>query len=374
MNVLKAAVAAAVAAWACHAPAARAQSSVTLYGEIDSGLTYVTNEGGSHNLKMDDGVMFGNRWGLKGSEDLGGGVKAIFTLEGGYRLGTGQLGQGGLAFGRQAFVGLSSDYGTITFGRQYDSICDFLTQFAVGLNGTGYGTHQGDYDRLAGERLDNAVKFMSVDYSGFSFGGLYSFSNRPGNVHDGSAYTFGAQYARGAFKIGVAYAALFKPTLDPYAAIGLSSFLGQTTATVDPATGVRTDVAPSLVVESSKVAGIGASYAATKSLTLYADVTHNAIAGFGRRSSFNVYEGGLRYEIAPTWTFYGSYQRDTFEQHAWNQFTAGLWYALSKQTSLYLGGEYLRASAGVDPVVGYSFAPSTSNQQTVVRLGMFHFF
>ncbi|HLX01286.1 MAG TPA: porin, partial [Trinickia sp.] len=118
------------------AGAAHAQSSVTLYGTIDTSLTYVHNaaknsQGQSQNLwalgNASDGDLSGTRWGLKGAEDLGGGLKAIFQLENGFNPSTGQLGQGGREFGRQAFVGLDSDkFGTFTLGRQYDPLVDMV--------------------------------------------------------------------------------------------------------------------------------------------------------------------------------------------------------------------------------------------------------
>ena len=77
-----------------------AQSSVTLYGLIDAGLTYTNNQNGSHNFKMTSGAVNGSRWGLRGSEDLGGGLKAIFTLENGFSIANGTLGQQGREFGR----------------------------------------------------------------------------------------------------------------------------------------------------------------------------------------------------------------------------------------------------------------------------------
>ena len=66
------------------ATAAHAQSSVTLYGLIDAGLTYTNNQGGSHNFKESSGSISGSRWGLRGSEDLGDGLKAVFDLESGF--------------------------------------------------------------------------------------------------------------------------------------------------------------------------------------------------------------------------------------------------------------------------------------------------
>ena len=109
------------------ATAAHAQSSVTLYGLIDAGITYTNNQQGHSNWKATSGSVNGSRWGLRGSEDLGGGLKAIFTLENGFNIMNGTNGQGGREFGRQAFVGLSSDqFGAVTLGRQYDSVVDYL--------------------------------------------------------------------------------------------------------------------------------------------------------------------------------------------------------------------------------------------------------
>ncbi len=111
--------------------ASYAQSSVTLYGIIDGGVTYVSNAGGSHQVKFDDGVSYGNRWGVKGTEDLGGGLKAVFKLESGFHLGNGQISNGGSLFGRQAYVGIQSDWGTLTFGNQIDMTQEMVYTYNV---------------------------------------------------------------------------------------------------------------------------------------------------------------------------------------------------------------------------------------------------
>src|SRR5260370_5619318 len=115
-----------LAALGSVASAAQAQFSVTLYGFIDAGISYVNSRriatGGSGKLvKVDDGVAKANRWGLRGTEDLGGGLKAIFVLENGFRVANGSLGQGGALFGRQAYVGVTKDdIGSFTLGRPYN--------------------------------------------------------------------------------------------------------------------------------------------------------------------------------------------------------------------------------------------------------------
>jgi len=354
--------------------AAHAQSSVTLYGILDTGFTYVNNTGGSKVVKMDDGVMSGNRWGMTGKEDLGEGLKAVFTLENGFSIDRGTLGQGGLEFGRQAFVGLSGNFGMVTLGRQYDSIYDFMSKYDVSAYATGYAIHQGDFDRMLGDRLSNTVKFSSVDYNGFTFGGLYSFSNVAGSFHDGSGWSIGANYVNGPFRMSAAYVALAKPTLDPYSQIGVFMMLGQTVATRNPVTGTVTDNATSFVVDHKNTLAVGASYKVTEAATLSADFTNTSIKGYGKTSNMNVYEIGGNYHFTPGVQLYGGYQYTTFESHAWNQLSAGVWYFLSKTTNLIFGGDIVKVSSGVNPSIGDSFTPSTTNIQADLRLGIVHRF
>jgi general bacterial porin, GBP family len=119
----KLAIAAAVAA--TFASASYAQSSVTLYGIVDAGFTYTTNINGNNSFALTSGNVQTSRWGLRGAEDLGGGLKTIFTLESGFNVTNGQ--QNGSLFNRQSFVGLTqAQYGTLTLGRQFDSVVDYL--------------------------------------------------------------------------------------------------------------------------------------------------------------------------------------------------------------------------------------------------------
>ncbi|OTP68168.1 porin [Caballeronia sordidicola] len=140
-------------------PLAHAQSTVTLYGLIDTGLTYVSNAGGKSEVVAADGVIQPSRFGLRGTEDLGGGTRAVFTLGNGFSLNTAADSQPGLMFGRQAFVGLTSNkWGSLTFGRQYDFIWDYMTLFSIGSRLGAYGFHPGDYDHLGGSlRIHNSV-------------------------------------------------------------------------------------------------------------------------------------------------------------------------------------------------------------------------
>src|ERR1700687_817666 len=175
---------AAILAMGAFAGAAHAQGSVTLYGIADSGLLFNNNVKGAKQYALSSATS--SRWGLLGAEDLGGGLKAIFDLENGYPIGTGWLGQGGLLFGRKAFVGLKSDtYGTLTAGRQYSASNDATASFASGADwaasGLGYGTRAGDVDNVdTSNRIQNSLKYQSPNYRGLTVGLLYSFGGQAG--------------------------------------------------------------------------------------------------------------------------------------------------------------------------------------------------
>ena len=162
------------AALACvlAGPAAYAQSSsVTLYGLVDTGVRMDRTTVGS-NWSVGGGMGSGSRWGLRGAEDLGGGLRAIFTLESGFGADTGASGQGGLLFGRQAFVGLSGGFGTLTMGRQYSPM--FVATLAMDTLEYGtIGNINNIYTRVV-LRNNNAVNYVSPKIAGFEGRVLYA--------------------------------------------------------------------------------------------------------------------------------------------------------------------------------------------------------
>jgi outer membrane protein OmpU len=204
---------------------AYAQSNVTLYGLIDESLNYVSNEGGHSAFTQTSGNVQGSRWGIKGTEDLGGGYQAIFTLENGFALNNGALGQGGLEFGRQAFVGLTTPAGTITLGRQYDFLIYLYSMTNLYSAGT-YGFHLGDYDRLGGERLNNVIAYQSPTFGGLKFGALYAPGGQPGHLAAGSAQSYGVSYSRGNLNLAAAYTSVNNTTITPATTIGVPDLFG----------------------------------------------------------------------------------------------------------------------------------------------------
>jgi predicted porin len=211
----------ALAVSAAFAAPVFAQNTVTLYGLIDEGFDYTNSVGGKSLSELQSGYAQGSRWGLKGTEDLGGGLKAIFQLENGFNVNNGKLGQGGLMFGRQAYVGLSNDtYGTVTVGRQYDSLVDYLAQTTANGNWAGYlFSHPYDNDNTDNSfRVNNTVKYASPSFAGFQAGGTYSFSNDT-NFANNRQYSIGGQYANGGLLVAAAYLQANNPSSSAIGAI-----------------------------------------------------------------------------------------------------------------------------------------------------------
>lgn len=154
---------------------ASAQSSVTLYGVVDTGVEYVSNVGaGGHGLARMTTLTgtVPSRWGLRGTEDLGGGLKSIFVLESGFAPDSGVSNQGGRLFGRQALVGLSGPWGQVAFGRQYTMLFwAMLDQDILGPNVFGSGSLD---SYIPNARADNAISYKGK-FGGLTVGATYSF-------------------------------------------------------------------------------------------------------------------------------------------------------------------------------------------------------
>ncbi|AIY41146.1 Outer membrane protein [Collimonas arenae] len=360
------------------------QSAVTFYGVLDAGVTFVNNEAGHGNAKLDTGVMEPNRWGVKGVENLGGGLSALFQLESSFNLDDGSLSSQGTLFDRVAMVGLSNQFGQLTFGTQYDLINDYVTPFNISASSSGYASHQGDFDRIAGNAIQRSVKFASADFKGLTFGALYAFAdksqhpdeNNAEGAGSGNAWNIGAHYANGPFSAGASYMRLNTPrgtqAIGPYQSLGLTHFLGQPTFTIDPSSGDRIPI-NNMAIDSQKIFAIGAAYE-MGDLTAMANFADIEFRGFGQASDLRLIEIGGRYRLSAALDGTVGYQRMHFEDTKANQLSLGLDYHLSKRSDLYVSADYRRASRGVNGVIGNSFAPSSNSAQGLLRVGMRHVF
>jgi predicted porin len=197
------------------------QSSVTLYGIVDAGVSYYNHATATGGSSVGMPFLTGelpSRWGLKGSEDLGGGYKTFFVLENGFQPGTGEFNYGGRLFGRQANVGVSGPYGSVTLGRQMN-----MTMYALAnadVIGPSIHSLNGFDPYLPNARSDNAIGYLDK-FRGVTIGGTYSFGHDaagpagpsathcagqvPGNILACRQYTALLAYDSASFGVAASY-------------------------------------------------------------------------------------------------------------------------------------------------------------------------
>ena len=300
----------AFAALATIAGAASAQSSVTLYGRVDLSINKPT---GSANKNISNGS--GSRFGVRGVEDLGGGMSAFFNIEHRYSADTGAMTDAARMWGGRSIVGLQGGFGKITLGREYTTA--FLGSQLIadpwGWDTVVSGTPSGGLNQsITGVGIARVRNDSSLTYnfaaSGFSFGAqiaeatdtINNFQKKPFNFSVGYAagpvslhlgyektgqvaaaaakvMTFGGTFNLGAVKLGAligkgtssANASHKSYLLTAVAPMGQGEFRASYgSLTADPAgAAAKTDVAKGFAV--------GYHYALSKRTTLYTDFLRN---------------------------------------------------------------------------------------------------
>lgn len=385
-------------------------SSVALYGVVDASASFVTDvqvekadgwngRRGKQLYGMSGTGLQQSRFGLRIIENIGNGVSAVAVLEGGVDYQNGRSGQGGRLFGRQAFVGLSvADAGTVTIGRQSDTLGDFVGLLQASSRWGNQVAHPGNVDE--GTQLNNSVKFTSADYNGFSFGGQYSFGNKPGKFSDGRVWTAAAGYQNGPLKFGAGYLEANQPNNTIWG----DNSNGKTANHIGNAdlTGVQQNTVLSGYASAGKLriisaganfevgsALFGATYSNTQFKNLNdaaaGDLAETNPRGFTGSVTFHTAEASMDYKLTPALTagISYSYTRGTnitkTSGAKYHQGNIGLKYALSKRTSVYTVASHQRAS-GTDSTALASRASiagagsSNTPRQTAVRVGINHRF
>lgn len=221
----------AVAALTAFAGSAMA-ADITISGRIDTGLNFhdfetkalgeVTEDGNTFQMKA--GQYSGSRVTIKGSEDLGNGMKAGFILENGFTSDDGKMGQGDRLFGREAIVYLEGDFGHFSMGR-VGALSSGLGSYNVVYGYTPFGTGWGDYASNNGEfmigdrdRFDNTVTYRSPEFAGVQVFAQYSFQ-ADGAEDDQTTKNkryagLGATYNLGAFSTGLVVDTIMNKSTD----------------------------------------------------------------------------------------------------------------------------------------------------------------
>ncbi|MFM0261363.1 porin [Paraburkholderia sediminicola] len=383
---------------------AHAQSSVTLYGTVDAGVVYTTNQqttladgstNGRTNYQLAGGNLVPSRWGLTGAEDIGGGTTVNFTLENSFLIGNGAMLQSNTLFNRNAWVGLNNGtYGALTFGRQYDPFSDYMGAYASSNNwATLYGSHFGDVDNLnEAFNLNNSIKYISPSFGGLTVGGLFSLGGVAGNFSQNKGWALAANYAQGPLSLSAGYLELNQP---------LQAALGGTAGYIGDFSCANADASYCLLQQASKVRifGAGGSYAFGKA-GVALTYTHtrlsqsqyfaSAARPAGEDVSFDIAELNTTYMLAPdlqlglAYIFNDAKPSGSASTRV-HQINLGAVYSLSKRTAVYavaIGQKSSGAGLGINPSTGQTenlaqipnIVNSDTDKQLSVIVGLRHNF
>lgn len=336
--------------------AAHAQTNVQVYGLIDAGVESLNHANASQDsvVKVISGGKNTSRWGFRGTEDLGGGLKAVFGLEGGILLDTGAA--DGALFKRQAYVGLDGAFGRIVIGRSFTTTYDFVILFdplgyapnyswATSTNASGpskYGMTTA---------FDNLVKY-SGKTGEFKYGATIGLGEQAGSAADSRKYSVAASYTAGGLGVMAAYEQVNGNTL--------------------PATGNR---------DETSAYHLAADYK-TGDLRLTAGMRAYKLEA-GRAATADVrgdtYWAGVGYLIKPALTLTGAVYHVNVKNVAGGEdadptmYVLRSLYALSKRTDLYAAAAYAKAKNG--KLVSLSRDdPGFASTQTGVTAGIQHRF
>ncbi|MBB5460156.1 porin [Paraburkholderia sp. Cpub6] len=365
----------------CLSTAANAQSSVTLFGALDEGVNFTNNVGGQKAWQTSSVDLITSRWGIKGREDLGGGLHGVVDLESGIVLDNGTAYYGGRLFGYQSYLGLQSDVvGTLTMGRQFDTVTDTIGPMTANGNWAGYlFSHPVDNDNTnASFHANNSVKYTSPVISGVSVTALYGFSNAPGGFANNRMYGVGFKYAYKSFTAAAVFQDLSLP----------GGSAGGTVSSDDYG----------FAANNQKIYGAGVSYG-LGAAAVGVVYTHVHL----QQPQSSIYVGSLGTDLASvtfdnlevnvkynftTSLFVGAmytYSRanigrdESSRSLHWNQVGLMGQYSLSGRTALYAQVVYQKVNGTSDSVLDNAYVTgsagvSSNSHQVVGRVGIMHAF
>ncbi|EJN01802.1 outer membrane protein (porin) [Herbaspirillum sp. YR522] len=351
---------------------AQAQSKFEIYGLISGGVGYLTNQGGPHNFEALSGTNQNPRIGFRGQEDLGGGTRAIMNLENGFNMMTGGASQNGRLFGRLSYVGLSSNsMGTLTLGRQYEAVKDYLGPVVIASNGVHIGDNDNGYNNL---RVQNSVKYISPSFGNFNVTALYGFGEAAGDASINRVMSIGSGYKGGDFRWAVAYTQMDTPnsSRSPDGAMSndyASSLLIFNKSLVSSA-GVR----------RQRIAGTGGFYTVGKTDfgAMYSNVRYEYLDN--TKLTLQNFDLNLVNHFTPALNLGASYfytvgKYDTVNKKPkWHQINLQADYFLSKRTDVAITYSYQMAAGDATNATIFGFPSSSDKKQAVLMLGMRHVF
>jgi len=276
--------------------------------------------------------------GLKGTEDRGGGLSSLFNLQNGFNVDNGKM-SSGLLFGRKAFVGLTGGFGTVTAGRQQDTLQDLVLP-VQGNNFIEYFTAPGDVDNADGSiRNSNAVKWVSPSWGGVQVAAMYGFGGVAGSVGSGQAYNAAMSYTAGPLIVAAGYAHLDNGN-------AVLSTCGATSADTIFLPPVNSAYATAVNITRAGLSYVLGAFTLGGRYS-YAEYLREGHSTFGTAERYNNGLVFVAWQASPALLFQTGY--DYLKSHGdssatYQQVTLAADYALSKRTDFYATMSYGHAS------------------------------
>ncbi|MDN7673116.1 porin [Burkholderia oklahomensis] len=361
-----------------HASLAHAQSSVTLYGAVDSGILWQSTSAASFSptapntgavVRFKDGGVYSSLWGIKGSEDLGGGYRANFRLQGAFDSGAGKFGLGDTpgavaSFNQIATVGVSGPFGTFNVGRQIVPMIYAMADTDVraarffgsiltawlGLN-TAAGWPGNSTNAPIGALYDsNALVYQSPAVVGASLALEYAPGGVPGGMQRGSRASVVLRYSADGLNLAAVY------------------YNGHDT---NPAPG-----ASATGLDNNRFVYVGAQYK-LKDFAVSASYGNGKNPAHGDRANLDMFSFGVGYHVSPFFRIASGVYYLKDKNRSANKSTSivlGSDYDLSKHTTLYAQAGRVDNRGTMDQMLSYGQPVAPGLATTAAMIGMRHSF
>jgi len=339
--------------------AAQAQSNVTIYGSLDAGVAYVSNLNGKSATRVDQGTMQPDRFGFRGVEDLGGGLKAVFQLEGGFATDTGASINATKLFNRTTMVGLSGNFGSVTLGNMPDIVFDYAGKLSNGFQLTNfYLFHPGNLDTLANTyQYNNVVRYTSPTMKGLTVSAMVGLGEQAGDSSKGRNVSAGASYVNGPMRLALAYSKQ-NDRAAGYSGAFLSTLnLGNAGTVFDSLT--------------TWAAGGGYKVGDWRLNALYTQSTVDLPASSFRQKNVDL---GAAWNYTPLNTLNIGFTNSKLGGARYNQFSIGNAYAFSKRTEFYVQAAHQKASGSARFALQNNTGAADGRNQLVTTMGVHHSF
>ncbi|CAN5485195.1 porin [soil metagenome] len=347
--------------WSAHA-----QGTVQITGILSTGPAYVDNIDGSSQGKLQNNLNWANWFGIRGTEDIGNGVLASFSLASNVNMKNGGAGQGNAFWNKNSWVGLGTrSLGSIQIGRNDEFAADTCIVSAMCVGGLVFNLHPGNLDRAGGGQLANMIKYVSPDFGSYRFRAYYA-PGETGFTNNGRAVGVVGSYRSDAATVSASYESIKGVAFGPAnvaTGLGLFNFYGT------PA-----NAGSNFVLDEQQIMLIGARVPVNR-FTLFAQASEVKLKSGANDDGLTTYELGGTYNFTDVLSATAAGSHSSFGTSKWDNYQLVASYGLSKRSSVFAGLAYLKVGGPNQRAQMFQVGGASSSQtQAAAAVGLRHNF